>query len=206
MLNPSRVISVGLLALCAVFVSIPGVLALWHFFVPPAPITVQAEAGVAVFDYPPEVVVPGGSTGVVAGQDHLDLLRLIVEDRTYGLNATKKTIIHDYLEDVGDVFYCGQHTSGGNMKEFFVDTNDESKLLYFVITKKSDTEYHTFTFRYVDITDNPVGTEIEVYKTIMTKENGVWGYTYSYRGWAKVNAPGVKWAPRGIDVKTYRDA
>ena len=79
-----------------------------------------------------------------------------------------------------------------------IDSSSDTERLYFIITKISDTEYHTFTMRYEDLTTKTVGAEIEVFKTIMVKENGKWDATYSYRGMAKVNSPGT--VSRGIDV------
>ena len=182
---------------------VPGVYALWQY----SPLAIGAaiseiESEVDVFDYPPEVIVPGNQSATNLGENHLDIIRIIIEEKDYGLNATKKPIIHNYLEEVGDVVYCSQHTTGGNLKHLMIDSTSSAERLYFIITKISDTEYHTFTMRYADLTSSPVGTEIEVYKTIMVKENGAWKATYSYYGKAKVNAPVA--VSRGIDVTSWR--
>ena len=56
--------------------------------------------------------------------------------------------------------------------------------------------------RYADITDHAVGTEIEAYKTVLTKKDGTWSAYASYYGYAKVSAPGT--VSRAIDVTTWR--
>jgi hypothetical protein len=155
----------------------------------------------SVFDYSPEEIVPGGETSAVVGENHLLLIKQILDEADYGLNATKKPIIHKYLKNVGDVIYCSQNVQGGNLKHLMIDGVSEAEKLYFVTTKISDTEYHTFTMRYADITGNPVGTEIEAYKTIMVKEDK-WVAKTSYYGAIKVNAPGV--VSRAVDVNSWR--
>ena len=160
--------------------------------------------GMSVFDFPPEAIVPGGAVEAPLGQNHLALIGMILNEVSYGLNATKKPIIHDTLENPGDVIYCSQTVQGGNLKHLMIDSVTASEQLYFVITKISDTEYHTFTFLDADL-DYVVGTEISVYKTVMVKgENGMWTASKSYQGYAKVNRP--QQVSKGIDVTSYRNA
>ena len=160
--------------------------------------------GMSVFDYPPEEIVPGGSVEAPLGQNHLALIEMILNEVSYGLNATKKPIIHNTLQQPGDVIYCSQTVQGGNLKHLMIDGVEASEQLYFVITEVSDTEYHTFTFLNSDL-NYVIGTEIPVYKTIMVKgENGKWTAPKSYKGYAKVNRP--QQVSKGIDVTSYRDA
>ena len=183
--------------------SVPGVYALWQYSnLPPAVKESDIGLGLKVFDYPPEEIVPDDELSTSIGENHLMLIQMVVDEASYGLNATKKPIIHKYLENPGDVVYCSQNTTGGNLKHLMIDSVSEADHLYFVITKISDTEYHTFTFRYADMTNYPVGTEIETYKTVMLKTDGVWEAKYSYYGVAKINAPRV--VSRGIDVTSWR--
>lgn len=155
------------------------------------------------FEYAPQDIVPGGSIDAPVGENHLALIEKILNEASYGLNATKKPIIHNVLESPGDVIYCSQNVQGGNLKHLMIDGVSAANKLYFVITKISDTEYHTFTFLYSDL-NYIAGTEIPVYKTLMIKgENGVWTAPRSYRGYAKINNP--KQVSKGIDVTSYRD-
>lgn len=198
----TRGIRAIVLMLTLVCTSVSGVFAFWQYsHLSPDAAGGGLTSGMSVFDYPPEEIVPGGETSAVVGENHLLLIKQILNEADYGLNATKKPIIHKYLKNVGDVIYCSQNVQGGNLKHLMIDGVSEAEKLYFVTTKISDTEYHTFTFRYADIRDNPVGTEIEAYKTIMVKEDK-WVAKISYYGAVKVNAPGV--VSKGIDVNSWR--
>lgn len=195
---------VKLLPLCLILISIgvPSVYATWKYcYSGPGAVEDSFGCTVGVFDYPPEEVVPDDEEASTLGQNHLDLLQMLLNEKDYGLNATKKPIIHKYLENPGDVIYCSQNVQGGNLKHLLIDSVDSANALYFVVTKISDTEYHAFTFKYSDIKTYPVGDEIEVYKTVLTKESGKWDARYSYYGRAKVNSPGI--VSRAIDVTTW---
>lgn len=160
---------------------------------------------IGAFDYTPEEIIPGGgAVEAPIGQNHLDLIEVILHEEDYGLNATKKPIIHNYLQANGDVVYCDMTTTKGNLKKLMIDSSSNSQRLYFVVTRISPTEYHTFTMRYSDLS-NPVGTEIETYKTVMIKGNdGEWTAPYSYFGYTKVFDPGI--VNVAIDVTSWRDA
>ena len=84
-----------------------------------------------------------------------------------------------------------------------IDGVSEAERLYFVITEISDTEYHAFTMNYSDIDDNPVGTKIVAYLTVIKKDadDGEWKPAYSHRVLVKVNAPGV--VSKAIDVTSW---
>lgn len=200
MIKTTRIILLALLLLC---LSVPGVCAAWQYsHIAPDPADGQLLSGVGIFDYPPEEIVPDDETSSSLGENHLTLIETIVFEESYGLNATKKPIIHNYLKEPGDVIYCSQNVQGGNLKHLMVDSSSGSERLYFVITKISDTEYHAFTMRYADVTGHAVGTEIEAYKTVLTKKDGTWSAYASYYGYAKVSAPGT--VSRAIDVTTWR--
>lgn len=192
-----------LLVLLLVCLSVPGVCAAWQYsHTAPDSADGQLPSGVEIFDYPPEEIVPDDETSSSLGENHLSLIETIIIEKDYGLNATKKPIIHNYLKEPGDVIYCSQNVQGGNLKHLMIDSSDGSERLYFVITKISDTEYHAFTMRYADITGHAIGEEIEAYKTVLRKTDGVWDAYASYYGYAKVNAPGT--VSRAIDVTTWR--
>jgi hypothetical protein len=93
---------------------------------------------------------------------------------------------------------------GGNLKHVMIDGVYESDRLYFVLEKVSDTKYLAYTMRYYDIRDHSIGTEIEVYMTVLEEgSNGVWTATQSYQGYARVNDPSI--VSRAIDVTTWRE-
>lgn len=192
------------LLLTFVCASVSGVFAFWQYsHLAPNIADGGITSGIKVFDYPPEEIVPGDDQSSSVGENHLLLINEIVYEASYGLNATKKPIIHNYLKNPGDVIYCSQNVQGGNLKHLMIDGVSEADKLYFVITKISDSEYHAFTMRYADITNNSVGTEIEAYKTVMLKDDaGEWAAKISYYGAIKVNAPGI--VSRGVDVDSWR--
>lgn len=162
-----------------------------------------ASMDMNTFDYPPEVIIPGGEIEAPLGQNHLLLIEKILNEKDYGLNATKKPIMHTVLESDG-VLYCSQTVQGGNLKHLLIDSSVESEKLYFTMAKISDTEYHVFTFLADDL-DLAVGAEIPAYKTVMVKgENGKWTAPKSYKGYIKVNRPGV--VNKGVDVTSFRNA
>ena len=65
--------------------------------------------------------------------------------------------------------------------------------LLIVIEYVSDYAYNTYTFRAADAKNNPRGTAIEVYKTLMVSEDKkAWTAPYSYKGVANTTVD-----PRG---------
>ena len=201
MLGGFRVIAL----LCAVLaiLAVPSVHAYWQYstifpFVPGE----EMNARLNTFDYPPEEILPDDDISSSLGENHLLLVTEIIEDSNYGLNATRKPIIHNYLKEPGDVIYCSQNVQGGNLKHLMIDSVSEAERLYFVVTKISDTEYHTFTMNNSDVQDKAVGTKIVAYLTVMKKsDTGEWSAAYSHRVLVSVNAPGV--VSKGIDVTSW---
>ncbi len=198
---------VGMLALlCAVtlLITVPGVFASWLYAgEDPDDGFASILLSLIEFEYAPEEIVPTGPEAPV-GEDHLALLAMILHEASYGLNATKKPIIHNYLNHKGDVLFCNQNVQGGNLKHLMIDSSDSSQRLYFVMEMVSETEYNAYTMRYADVTGKALGTEIEVYKTVMVMDGeGVWDDTQSYIGYAKVNSPSI--VSRAIDVTTWRE-
>lgn len=197
--------TVFLLSAVLVVLGVPGVLAAWQYAHTPVPhIFDEMISGLGLFEYRPEDVVPDDEEASDAGENHLSLIEMILWEASYGLNATKKPILHNLLNKAGDVVYCSQNVQGGNLKHLMVDSTEGAERLYFVLAWVSDTEYHCYTMRYHDLTSKVVGSEIEVYKTVMTEDDkGVWSSPKSYYGHAKINDPEV--VSRGIDVTTWRN-
>lgn len=166
------------------------------------------------FEFSPDEVLPGGSGSggaggssdipVEVGQDHMELIENILNHRSYGLNATKKPIIHNVLNIDDNVIYCDQNVQGGNLKHLAIDQSDNAQRLYFVVHRISATEYHTYTMLASD-TKKTEGSYIEVYRTVMVKgENKVWTAPYSQKGKAKVYDPGSI-VDQAIDVHSFID-
>ena len=151
------------------------------------------------FLYKPEEVLPDEQEDTKLGENHLSLINAILNTKDYGLNETKKPILHTYLADDG-IIYCDQNVKGGNLKHLMIDQVTGSERLYFVITKVSDTVYYTYTMRYNDLS-LPIGTRIQVFRTTMEKQNGKWSATGSVSGYATVNDPSI--VSRAIDPSTF---
>lgn len=192
-------------AICLILVmSLSGVYATWRYAVLKLPTTQEnLNWSMTLFEYAPEEILPGGGTEVAPmGENHYALIEKILNEASYGLNATKKPIVHELLKKPGDVVYCNQNVQGGNLKHMLLDAAEGAEFLYFVITEISDTEYHAFTF-VEDALGGPYGSEIEAYKTIIVcGDNGIWTAPNSYKGYAKINEPVV--VSRGIDVTSWR--
>ena len=111
------------LFLILVSIGVPSVCATW-LYCHSGPGTLDDSFGctMGVFDYPPEEVMPDDEEASTLGQNHLDLITMVVNEASYGLNATKKPIIHKYLENPGDVIYCSQNVQGGNLKHLLIDS------------------------------------------------------------------------------------
>ena len=178
---------------------IPGVFATWDYSYTNPGGPDSFASSLVMFGYTPEEILPDGDDVSVIGENHLTLIHTVLNHSSYGLNATKKPVIHNTLSSSGAILYCDQNVKGGNLKHLMIDGVSESEKLYFVILKVSDIEYHIFTLADADL-DKSVGTEIEVYRTYFIKnEKGVWEDTVSYRGYAKVNS-------KAIDITTWRVA
>jgi hypothetical protein len=184
---------------------IPGVFAFWGYGSPIPGEPASFAASLMEFGYKAEEVLPGGgSVSAPVGENHLALIEKILNEPSYGLNATKKPIIHNTLSYPGAVIYCDQKVQGGNLKHLMIDRTSNAEKLYFVVSEVSDTEYNIFTLVANDLKGS-IGSEIEVYKTVVVKgTDNKWKATVSYHGYAKIVSPGK--VSRAIDVSTWRGA
>ena len=178
------------------------VYASWQYVgVPATDVHTQLDCNISVFEYPPEQVLPGGGAAVAPmGENHLKLINNLLNEPSYGLNATKKPIIHNLLEETGSIVYSNQQVTSGNLKHIMPDFSEETEKLYFVIISVSNTEYVAYTLLESD-TMLPIGTYVPVYRTVLAKENGKWVAKSSWGGYAKVNAPGI--VGRAVDITTW---
>lgn len=184
--------------------STAGVFATWRYAeVSPESKDINLNLGLNEFIYKPEEILPDDEQADKLGQNHLQLIENLLWVDSYGLNETKKPIIHDLLENTGDVVYGQENVQGGNLKHIFVDLSTESAKLMFVVEKVNSIQYMAYTFVYSAVTINTVGTYIEVYKTQIDKgTDNVWLATQSWLGEARVNSPAK--VSRSIDTTSWR--
>ena len=149
---------------------VESVLAVWVFpsFDQVNDVTASVAVDLVPFEYSAEEILPGGSNvAAPIGENHLLLIWYILNVDDYGLNKTKKPIIHNYLKKPGDVVYCDQQTSGGQLKHVMAEIDSNTERLYFIVTEISDTHYDCYTMRYSDITNKEIGTLVDVYRTAL---------------------------------------
>ncbi len=187
------IILVIILMLCPLVVSLN---AEWIY--PDMSLSLEKDSDINVelieFEYTPEEILPGGNNNeqVQVGQNHLLLIKNVVDHVTYGLNATSKPIVRELLEDGATAVYSNQNVSGGNLKHMLIQ-DSSMEALDFAVKYETSTFYSTFTFESKWISSNSnVGKEIDVYKTDMIYENGTWVAKRSYKGTAKVARVTVK--------------
>ncbi len=213
----SRSFIAVLLLVCLVIpLSATGVYATWQYAGNPAKaVSVEIQNEILEFYYKPEEILPGGGGsggegegggGMVAPpeENHVTLLNQIITHVTYGLNSNDKTIIHDYLEEVGDVVHSNDNsTSGGNLKHVLLKNVDGADALDFVAEKAAEGVYYIYTVRSADIVRSKLNQEVVAYRSIVVRdENGIWDSTYSFYGVATVYSFG-----KGYSVKpsTWRE-
>ena len=123
----------------------------------------------------------------VLGENHRALIINILEEASYGLNATKKPVIHNTLNYDGAVIYAEQNVQGGNLKHILIDGTSSSRLL-FQIHREKEGRYITLTYSYADLYGATINeTHIEAFVTIMVEgTDGVWSAIESYGGTALV--------------------
>lgn len=175
------------LLLCLVLLlSFGGVYASWSYAeLSPSPVYQQVGLDLAIFEYPPEEILPGGDIEEAPlGEDHFGLIDLILNenDKDYGMNYDSKEIIINYAEKQAAV-YCNQKISGGNLK-FILDTKNNTHELYYCVQKVSDTLYYAYTFSTAELATNG-GSQVAIkaYRTSLELTDK-WRATVSYEGYA----------------------
>ena len=99
------------------------------------------------------------------------------------------------------MLHSSQNVQGGNLKHLFII--QESRELDFLVEQITDTEFHLYIYRTADAQDGAVGvTKIQVYMTILLKENDEWYGKESQFGYAVIGYfPGTNIL--SIDVETW---
>ena len=187
-------------------VAIGSVSASWFYYLEPTPVGQgQVGIGMGMFEYAPEEVLPGDKEATELHENHYNLVTNIVSHVDYGLNANKKPLVRKLLEDGAGVVYSNQNVSGGNLKHMMLESSDVESLM-FAVAYYSDTEYHAYTFSSSKVKSGLEGTVIDVYKTIIVKENNKWVAKTSFAGKATVS--GVRTSDgqsiTSIDIDTWK--
>ena len=191
-----RIRFLPLLLALTFLLSVGGVFAVWTYYSPISPATFLFHTVLSTFDYPPEEILPGetddgGSGTVNPGENHLGLLRLIIEEGdAFALNNGTDSIIYSNLQN-RQVLFCNQQASKKNLKHLL---NDEHNTygLYFCVEKVTNTLFYLYSFAVSDLPDMGGKTgEILVYRTTMENKTGNprnpdWEGTVSYVGYAQV--------------------
>lgn len=161
--------------------------------------------GMSEFTYAPEEVLPGDKESTELHENHMNLLKNIVNHIDYGLNATKKPIVRELLEDGAGVVYSNQNVTGGNLKHMLLGSSDVESLM-FCVQYITDTEYHVFSFSGIYVKRENVGTYIDVYKTITSYNGTKWEATRSYSGTAAIDVVYANGTEQlvSIDISTWK--
>ena len=175
-----------LLAAVILTFSIAGVFASWNYATADANSEhTNLVAGLEVFAYKPEEVLPGVEMNQI-GQNHQTVIERVVDDVKYGLNSTHKPIIKDLLLDDGaGVVYSQQHVTGGNLKKLVAGVSSVDAL-EFAVEYIDDNTFAIYTFSKLKLNSAAEGDYIDTYKTFLVKSNGVWDATICYIGTAPV--------------------
>ena len=151
------------------FASVSGVFATW-FMAEETPTSVNKSQNITLseFIWKPEEILPS----VTPGQNFLDLYESILENMKGGLNSSKDTLENAVLNASNGLVHSNQNVQGGNLKHLFI--TEASRELDFIVQYVSDTNFKLYTYKQTD-TNGAVGTtQIQVYMTLLIKENNVW--------------------------------
>ena len=192
----------GLLLFIISVAFVPGVYATYYYTqTGPDDVETSFDKEFIEFYYKPEEILPSGGNATQLHENHLNLIKNIVDHIDYGLNATKKPLVRELLEDGAGVVYSNQNVSGGNLKHMLLGSSDVENLM-FAVEYVSDTEYNAYTFSGNDADYDNVDEYITVYKTQIVKgENNKWTSVRSFQGKAQVGR--MHSGGLSINVKTW---
>ena len=201
----SRFLVLGLLIV--VILSTVGVYATWYYTGTVEDFQTGIDLGVEIFEYKPEEVLPGDQESTKLHENHNNLVKNIVNHVDYGLNATKKPIVRELLEDGAGVVYSNQNVSGGNLKHMMLGSSDVEGLM-FCVEYVTDNEYNAYTFSGKLVGSQNIGVSIDVYKTVITKTGDTWVATISFIGKAQISTVYTSSSEQviSINVKTWKNA
>ena len=169
-----------------------GVYATWSFATGPVQDVDQiVTLGVKEFLYKPEEVLPGEEYDEAQGNHLVVINNLLIYDRSsgynvsdYNINGGKKgeQVIHRYINKDGVVYGNYSSYSGGAIKKALAGQDSGAGKVQFMMARVSDTVYEIYTFSQDELDNAEEGSYIEVYKTVLVKEDGYWKSQACYIG------------------------
>ena len=190
----------GFLAACLLLSSFGGAYSTWRF-AEDAPTAVSGSQSITLseFVWQPEEILPS----VTPGQNFLDLYNSILYNVKAGLNSSKHVLENAVNKADTGLVHCHQNVQGGNLKHLFI--TEATRELGFMMERISGSTFILYIYKEVD-TNGAMGvSRIEVYKTILKEENGVWDGEETQVGYATLQYfPGT--SVRAIDVSTWSRA
>lgn len=201
----SRFFALGIMLV--VILSTVGVYAIWFYTGTVEDFQTGIDLGVEIFEYKPEEVLPGDQEATELHENHNNLIKNIVNHIDYGLNATKKPLVRELLEDGAGVVYSNQNVTGGNLKHMLLDSSDVERLM-FCVEFVTATEYNAYTFSSNLVGSQNIGVWIDVYKTVIIKTENTWVATKSFIGKAQISTVYTSSSEQvtSINVKTWKNA
>ena len=199
-------LKVFLLLSLSIGICLPSAYALWSYTKGVDEVECDIDTiSLGEFIYLPEEVLPGDKESTNLHENHLELLINIIDHLDYGLNATKKPIVRNLLEDGAAVVYSNQNVSGGNLKHMLLDSSDVENLM-FCVEYSTDTEYNVYTFSSLKVNSANVNVYIDVYKSIVQYNGTKWEAVRSFYGTAMIDAVYTFDHQQvvSIDVKTWK--
>ena len=196
MLKTIRTIMLSVILFLA---TIPGVWAVWQYYISPQPDDTDVSAVIGT--WPADVVLPSTPEDTELGSNYLMLLEAILNSSKSGLNPT------DLLENAIwntkknphhlGLLYSSQNVTGGNQAHLFdKDTANGTASLLFAIESigGSETEFYVYLYKKSDannaVLQNNLSTKtISVYRVLVKYENGKWDDYETYLGEAYVYKP-----------------
>ena len=166
----------GMMILCA---SVGGVFATWYFAEEPSSDVKNSQnITISEFVWAPEEILP-----ITPGQNYLDLLESILNNRKNGLNSSKDALERAVIKET--LLHSSYNLQGGNIKHLFID--EACRELDFLIEYINDDEFHVYMYNSDEAKTSAVGvTKIQVYMTILTRENSKWVGKEAQVGYAVV--------------------
>ena len=187
----------GVLAAFTLFSSVGGAYAVWRFAEDPAVSVSDSQSlHLSEFVWQPEEILPS----VTPGQNFLDLYNSILNNVKAGLNSSKGVLENAVNKSDTGLVHCNQNVQGGNLKHLFI--TEATRELEFVMERISGSTFVLYIYKEADTYGAMGVSRIEVYKTILKEENGVWDGEETQFGYATLQYfPGT--SVHAIDVSTW---
>ena len=166
---------------CAImfFTSIGGAFAsLYLAEEPSSDVQTSKDVVLSEFVWTPEEILP-----ITPGQNYLDLHESILYNNKNGLNSSKDALERAIIKE--GLLHNSHNIQGGNLKHLFI--SEASRELEFVLEYVNQNEFHLYMYNKSDVQNGAVGvTKIQVYMSILTKENDKWYGNEAQFGYAVI--------------------